>query len=338
MRRGAPGKIRMGEIARLAGVSESTVSRALAGSSQIPESTRERVAAIATKHGYRLNSVARSLRTGETKVIGVTVPLSHSDTQHLTDPFFMSILSHVADQLSVLGYDTLLRRTSASDPFSIKDALDPYRTDGLIVIGQSFNHKTLNGAAEAGARLVVWGAHLRGQKYISVGTNNRQGGSLATEHLLSKGRKDIIFMGDSALPEVKHRHEGYVRAMTEAGRPTPDELYVPVGFTADEACAATRVLLEKGIRFDGIVAASDVIALGAIRVLQSSGKAVPKDVAVVGYDDIMIASLASPPLTTIRQDIQLAAQLLVERLLSIIKGAPLPSIEIPAILIERASS
>ncbi|MFL6603669.1 MAG: LacI family DNA-binding transcriptional regulator [Steroidobacteraceae bacterium] len=338
MRRGAPGKIRMGEIARLARVSESTVSRALAGNSQIPEATRQRVAAIAAKHGYRLNSVARSLRTGETRVIGVTVPLSHSDTQHLTDPFFMSILSHVADQLAVLGYDTLLRRTSASDPFSIKDALEPYRTDGLIVIGQSFNHKTLNAAAEAGARLVVWGAQLRGQKYISVGTNNRQGGSLATEHLLARGRKDIVFMGDSALPEVKHRHEGYLRALTEAGRPAPDELCIPVGFTADEACAATRVLLERGVKFDAIVAASDVIALGAIRVLQSSGKSVPKDVAVVGYDDIMISSLASPPLTTIRQDIRLAAQLLVERLLSIIKGTPLGSIEIPAILVERASS
>jgi DNA-binding LacI/PurR family transcriptional regulator len=111
-----------------------------------------------------------------------------------------------------------------------------------------------------------------------------------------------------------------------------------VGFTADEACAATRVLLERGVKFDGIVAASDVIALGAIQVLQSSGKSVPKDVAVVGYDDIMISSLASPPLTTIRQDVRLAAQLLVERLLSIIKGTPLPSIEIPAILVERASS
>jgi DNA-binding LacI/PurR family transcriptional regulator len=338
MRRGAPGKIRMGEIARLASVSESTVSRALAGNSQIPEATRQRVAAIAAEHGYRLNPVARSLRTGETKVIGVTVPLSHSDTQHLTDPFFMSILAHVADQLSVLGYDTLLRRTSTADPFWMKEALESYRTDGLIVIGQSFNHKTLNEAAVAGAPLVVWGAHLRGQKYISVGTNNRQGGSLATEHLLAKGRKDVVFMGDIALPEVKHRHDGYRRAMSDAGRPAPDKLLVPVGFTADEACAATRALLASGVKFDGIVAASDVIALGAIRVLQSSGKSVPKDVSVVGYDDIMIASLASPALTTIRQDIRFAAQLLVERLLSIIKGTPLPSIEIPAILVERASS
>ena len=180
MRRGAPGKIRMGEIARLAQVSESTVSRALAGNSQIPEATRQRVAAIAAKHGYRLNPVARSLRTGETKVIGVTIPLSHSDTQHLTDPFFMSILAHVADQLSLLGYDTLLRRASTADPCGSRKRWSSYRTDGLIVIGQSFNHATLNAAAEAGAPLVVWGTRLRGQKYISVGTNNRQGGTLAT--------------------------------------------------------------------------------------------------------------------------------------------------------------
>lgn len=338
MRRGAPGKIRMGEIARLAGVSESTVSRALTGNSQIPEATRQRVAAIAAQHGYRLNPVARSLRTGETKVIGVTVPLSHSDTQHLTDPFFMTILAHVADQLSAVGYDTLLHRTSTADPVWMKEALESYRTDGLIVIGQSFNHKTLNEAAVAGVPLVVWGTHLRSQKYISVGTNNRQGGTLATEHLLAKGRKDIVFMGDSALPEVKHRFDGYRRTMGNAGHAPSDKLHIPVGFTADEACAATRALLESGLAFDGVVAASDVIALGAIRVLQSAGKSVPQDVSVVGYDDIMVASLASPALTTIRQDIRLAAQLLVERLLSIIKGTPLSSVEIPALLVERASS
>ena len=185
---------------------------------------------------------------------------------------------------------------------------------------------------------MVWGARLRGQKYISVGTSNRQGGALATEHLLRKGCKNIVFMGDSALPEVKQRHDGYRRAMSDAACPVPDNFHVPVGFTADEAWAATRALLDEGIAFDGIVAASDVIALGAIRMLQSCGKSVPNDVAVVGYDDIMLASLASPALTTIRQDIRLAAQLLVERLLSIIKGKPLPSIEIPAVLVQRASS
>ncbi|MDP9011516.1 MAG: substrate-binding domain-containing protein [Pseudomonadota bacterium] len=250
----------------------------------------------------------------------------------------MSILTHVADQLSAVGYDTLLRRTSTSDPFWINEAVQPYRTDGLIVIGQSLNHKTLNAAGEAGAPMVVWGARLRGQKYISVGTNNRQGGALATEHLLRKGCKNIVFMGDSALPEVKQRHDGYRRALNDAARPVPDNFHIPVGFTADEAWAATRALLDKGIAFDGIVAASDVIALGAIRMLQSCGKSVPNDVAVVGYDDIMLSSLASPALTTIRQDIRLAAQLLVERLLSIIKGKPLPSIEIPAVLVHRASS
>jgi len=174
----------MAEVARRAGVSLSTVSRALAGSSLISEKTRSVVRAAAAQLDYRVDAVGSSLRTGQTRTIGVVIPLSHAANQSFSDPFFLEILGSVADELAASGYNMLLAKVTDDPGEWIKHVARGRRADGVIVIGQSLHHDSLNRHA-AEFPTVVWGARISGQRYVTVGSDNEAGGHDATAHLLS---------------------------------------------------------------------------------------------------------------------------------------------------------
>ncbi len=178
----------------------------------------------------------------------------------------------------------------------------------------SSSHDEFNRLAETESRFVVWGAHIPGQKYCTVGTDNALGGRRATQHLLKLGRKRILFLGGSD-PEAMQRYRGYVDALSEAGIAIDDALIGRVEFEAESAEASVDMLLRRKIPFDGIVAASDLMALGAIRGLHRSGVEVPRDVSVVGYDNNLLSRLNTPTLSTVQQDIPKAGRVLVSRLL-----------------------
>lgn len=328
----------MADIARLAGVSESTVSRALAGSKLIAEATRARIQGIASEAGYVVNPVARGLRSRQTRVIAVAIPLVHERDQHLSDPFMMSMLALLADALGDRGYNMLLHKIAVHEDGWVRRLQHWGRADGVILIGQSFEHAAINEAARAGLALAAWGTQLKAQRYPSIGTDNRLGGQLATEHLIAHGRRRIAFLGDERLPEVARRFDGYRAALRAHGVRRDAALHVRSAFAAEDAYRAACALIGNGAAFDAVVAASDVIAMNAIRAIVESGRRVPQDVSVVGFDDILLAQYAQPALTTVRQDIASGAASLVDTVLAAIKGEPTQSLMLEPTLIVRASA
>jgi DNA-binding LacI/PurR family transcriptional regulator len=183
----------------------------------------------------------------------------------------------------------------------------------------------------------VWGAHLPDQRYCSVGTDNVGGARMAVEHLIRQGRRRIAFLGDPQTPESGLRHQGYLSALADAGLEASPELTAQAHFTVDTAYTAARALIDSGVEFDGVFATSDLIAITAIHAFSAAGRRTPEDVSVVGFDDISLARHSAPPLTTVRQDLDLGARRLVDHLFRRIGGEDTPSVTLPPELIVRRS-
>ena len=333
-----PSKVQMDDIARLAGVSVSTVSRALSHSPLVSAKTQARIAELAASLKYSVNVGAQNLRRGQNRTVAVVIPYDSSSRQRISDPFFIGMLGSIADALTLRGYDMLLSRIDAERLDLAAQYCDSGRAVGVIVIGQWRHHDQLNELAARHLPLVVWGAEMSKQMYCTVGSDNVEGGSLATRHLLQTGRRRIAFFGDTQMPEVAQRFEGYARAHRQEGIPMIPELALTVPFIAEAARAAVKTLIAKPIPFDAIFACSDLLAITAIGVLHDVGLTVPTDIAVVGYDDIELASYCHPPLTTIHQSIEVAGRALVDALLAIQSGVEALPNHLPTQLVIRAST
>jgi DNA-binding LacI/PurR family transcriptional regulator len=250
----------------------------------------------------------------------------------------MEMIGCLADACNVHGYDLMLSKIESDSADWLTQFQRSRRADGLILIGQSLESAHIAQASRAGIPLVVWGAKLPRQGYVTVGSDNFAGGSLAASHLLSTGRRRIAFLGDRRLPEIRQRYQGYLRAHTQAGVAPDERLTLATGFAPDEARASAESLLAQGTPFDGIIAASDVIAMAAMQVLGKRGMAIPRQAAVVGFDDVGLAAHTQPALTTVRQEIRAGAQLLTKALLAKIAGGEARSSQIPPTLVIRESS
>ena len=328
----------MADIARLADVHVSTVSRALAGSPLIDRQLRDRILGIAEAQGYVVNAMARNLRTNRTQTLCVAIPLAHESGQALTDPFFTDMLGHLADEITQRGYAMHLQKILPPMRDWLPRLIATKRSDGIIVIGQSTEHKALEAAAKSYAPLVVWGGQLGAHRYCVVGTDNQGGARLATEHLLGLGRRRIAFVGDPSIPEISLRRAGYEEALGAGPRGTAAPRVLKAHMTPEAAYEAMRGFIRRGTKFDAVVAATDVIALSAMRALAAGGRAVPADVAVVGFDDIAMAAHVHPSLTTVRQDVAHGARLLVDLVLRRLGGEDTPSVTMPPELVVRESS
>ncbi|MDP3821255.1 MAG: LacI family DNA-binding transcriptional regulator [Burkholderiales bacterium] len=331
-------RLQMADIARLAGVSIGTVSRALSGSALISKETRERVEELARSLNYSINVSAQNLRLKQNRTIAVVIPYDKVSRQHISDPFFLAMVGSLADALTERGFDMLLSRVDSESLDSAANLVNSGVAIGVILIGQWRHHDQLNQLAAQRVPIVVWGAQIPRQLYCSVGGDNIGGGSLATTHLLEQGWRRIVFVGDPLLPEVGHRHRGYAEAL-KAQHIEPDKrLLVAVPFDANEVRAGITRLCERGADFDAVFACSDVLASAAMQALHACGRMVPGQVAVVGYDDIEWASHTTPPLTTVRQPIAAGGVELVDALLRIIEGADVPPRTLPVELVVRAST
>lgn len=325
----------MSDIARLAGVHVSTVSRALGASPLVEAGLRARILRIAAQHGYVANPTARNLRAGRTQTLSVVIPLGHERGQVLTDPFFAYMLSHLADAITRRGYGMHLQKVLAPKSGWLRELIAERRADGLIVIGQSTEHEALQQAARGAFPFVVWGGRMDGQRYCTVGTDNVQGARLATEHLLKLGRRRIVFVGDPAIPEIALRRDGYKQALAAAGAGAGT--VVKAHMTPDAAYAAMLAHIRKGKGFDAVFAATDIIAISAMRALAARGMSVPGDVAVVGFDGIDMSAHVHPALTTVQQDLNHGAELLVDLVLRRIAGEAVESVTMPGALVVRES-
>jgi DNA-binding LacI/PurR family transcriptional regulator len=331
-------RLQMADIARLAGVSTSTVSRALAGSKLISEETRVRVMELARSLKYNINIGAQNLRMKQNRTVGVVIPYDPATRQHLSDPFFLSMLGSLADALTEQGFDMLVSRVDAEQLDAAGAPFDTGRVIGVVLIGQWRHHDQLNQLAARHVPVVVWGAQLPQQLYCTVGGDNLAGGELAGAHLIVQGRKRIAFFGDINLPEIGHRYDGLCKAQAAAGIAVDPALLIPASFVPDGGRLAVEELLRRDVPFDAVFAGSDLMAMTAINTFRQLGIDVPGRVAVVGYDDIELASYFHPPLTTVRQPVREAGRALVASLLELTEGRPAPSLQLPTQLIVRSSS
>lgn len=329
-------RIQMADIARMAGVSTATVSRALSGSPLIPEPTRQRITDLAQSLNYRVNVGAANLRKRDVQTVGVAI-LGDS-MQAISDPFLLSILGTVADTLDEHGMSLLLTRLKDGQSFRLSEMVESGQVRGLIIIGQLTWHDQLNQLAARGIPMAVWGACLPDALYSMVGGDNEQGGYLATRHLIEQGSRQIAFFGDTLHPEAGARHQGYLRAMHEAGIVEDPRLQQSFLFGDSRIRSVIDGWLNLELPFDAIFAASDVTAISIMGALKERSISVPDQVKVVGYDDIALAQHLHPSLSSISQPTLSAGKALVELLLESVAGKPKRAIVLPARLVVRESS
>jgi DNA-binding LacI/PurR family transcriptional regulator len=335
---GAQRRLQMADIARLAGVSTATVSRALNHSPLVNEETRSRILELASSLKYSINVGAQNLRMKQNRTVSVMIPFERTTRQHLSDPFLLAMLGSLADALTEQGFDMLFSRVGTDELSAAAAPFDTGRAIGIILVGQWGRHEQLNQLAARQVPIVVWGAQLPHQLYCCIGSDNVTGGMLATQHLLGMGRRRIAFFGDLDLPEPQQRYRGYCAALASHNMAIDPQLQVSVPFLPEGGVQAVQEMARRGLAYDAVFAASDLLAMTAIDTLREQGLQVPVDVAVVGYDDIAQAALFHPRLTTVRQPIDVAGQIMVASLLALIDGRPARSLELPTELVVRASA
>lgn len=327
------------DVAALAGVSQSTVSRALSGDPSISEATRLRVTEAARSLDYFGNENAIRLRTGRTNTLAVVVVTREEEDKKDVNPFHYSLLGSICAAASARRYEVLVSFQSSREQL-FAHYQDQRKADGLIVIGTTDNRAAWDyfRAQDEHITWVCWGSPFDDLEWIR--SDNQQGGMVATRHLIDQGYRRIACLAslDSPQKQFAERWEGYATVMREAGlepRLAPIEDGIP---REEQGRHAVARLLEEGEGFDALFAVSDLIALGAMAELQDRGIAVPGDVGVVGFDALRQGAYVSPPLTSIEPDFDLAGKMLVENLLMAIEGKHSESRRVPVRLLVRGST
>lgn len=333
-----PAKITMAELARLANVDVSTVSRALNDSPLVKEKTKSYILKIASETGYAVNASARNLRRQSSEAIGMVIPLRPESGQTISDPFFLEMVGAVSQAASERGYDLIISVPKDDETIAEQRLLRSGKADGLIVIGQAGRSNRLEALGPLAKKVVVWGGLADPVNYTIVGSNNKEGGRLAAEHLFSIGRRRILFLGPNDLPEVRLRFEGFQAAHEAEGLVHDPNLMLNVEFGSTSVFQEVCEFIETGPYFDAVFSVSDVLAMAAILALQARSRSVPQDVAVVGYDNIGQASLSTPSLSTIDQNIAAGGKLLVDLLLRKLAGEDVQPQLTPTRLIVRGST
>lgn len=342
MGRKPSGKPTSFDIAYLAGVSQPTVSRALRGDPAVSARTRARIEQIARDLNYTVDKNASSLRSQRSNTLALLFFEDPSPDESMINPFFLAMLGSITRACADRGLDLLISFQKMEDNWH-RLYQDSHRADGLILLGYGdFRQyeKRLEQLREQGTVFARWGSVSEDDSGVTVGSDNLGAGRAAGEHLIAQGCRAIAFLGhaDEHYPEFAHRYRGLCAAVEAAGLAIDPALQRDAISSEAAGYGATRELIEEGRRFDGLFAASDLIAIGAMRALREAGLDIPGDVAVVGFDDIPAARVTTPPLTTVMQDLKGAGARLVEMVTAQIEGRALPERHLPARLVVRASS
>ena len=331
----------LADIARLAGVSISTVSRALQNSPRVKPETIERIKRLADENNFKLNTTAQKLRTKRTNVIAVVVVMEKDTNQRISDPFILEMLANISEHLEKNNYDMLLINSSHGKKIDLKDYLyASHRADGVILLGQGKNPNDLENLHKVGFPMVIWGvANSNQQPYCFVSSDNRKGGLIATNELIKQGCKNILFLGDFEYSELEQRLLGYKDALDINELAFVEDNALLCDLTAEDGYQALQARIAKnGIDFDGIFAASDMLAMGCIKALNEAKIAIPEQVAIIGYDDIVLSRYTFPPVSTIRQNVAEASNKLVNSVMAQIANKDISSESVGVSLIRRASS
>jgi DNA-binding LacI/PurR family transcriptional regulator len=328
------------EVARVAGVSRATASRAVNGGPKVSESARRAVEEAVRTLGYVPNRAARALVTRRTDSVAVVVP--EPDDRVFNDPFFASTLRAVTRVLGEreMQLVLLLARPGAEETRMLR-YLSNRHVDGALVVSHHRDDRLAELLPEIGLPCVFGGRPWTGSDRVPyVDVDNVAGGRDATEHLVRRGCRRIgTIAGPADMTAAIDRLTGWHDALLAAG--LPSDAVVHGDFTEEGGRRAAEELFERHPHLDGLVVASDLMARSALAVARSRGLRVPDDLAVVGYDDLGVAETTDPPLTTMKNPItEMAAratQLLLDRIDGRETGGPYRLI-IPSQLVVRASA
>jgi LacI family transcriptional regulator len=328
------------EVAQLAGVSRSTVSRVINDHPSVRPDTRERVWQAIHKSGYQPHAVARSLVTNRTQIIGMIIP--EAVTTLFTDPFFPLLLRGATEACNAHRYQMLL--SLFDDPTGQEEMyqriLRSGYLDGVIVASTSLDDPLIPDLLRDRIPFVSVGQYPNGRVHY-VDVDNVTGGRMAVEHLIRLGHQRIATItGRLDMIHGQDRLEGYRQALKAHRIPVEEELIVEGDYTENSGMVAMQRVLPASP--SAVFVASDMMAIGALKALRQIGRQVPQDIALVGFDDIPIASVIEPALTTVRQPIERMGSMAVEVLLSVLEDssgeeAPAQRIVLPTELVVRAS-
>ena len=304
------------EIAKIAGVSRSTVSRVLNNDENVSERTRTKVQTIIDEMGYQPNPIARSLISGRTRVLGLVIPMIV--TSLFKDPFFSLLAQGISSACTNNNYTLMLWLIEPDfETRTHNTILNNRFIDGIIVASSKISDPLIEALVCRKIPLVQVGRNKLSD-VSSIDADNIQGAMTAVRHLVSIGRKQLATItGHMEIYSGVDRLTGFKNGLTEHNLPILEERIAFGDFTEESGYLQAENLLSK-TAFDGLYVASDMMAVGAIRAIQEAGLRIPEDIAVVGFDDIPGAAHYQPPLTTIRQPIQqmgaVAAQTLIDQL------------------------
>jgi DNA-binding LacI/PurR family transcriptional regulator len=328
------------EVARVAGVSRATVSRVVNGSPRVSGEVRRSVETAVEQLGYVPNRAARSLVTRRSGSIAVVI--TEPTGRLFSDPFFPRLLRGISTLVSARDVQVvLLMPDTIADSRRTADYLVAGHVDGAVLVSLHGDDPLPGRILAAHIATVVVGRPLRGDGVSYVDVDNRGGAKTAVDHLVAGGRRVIASIGGPAdMVVARDRLGGYRDAIVEAGLGADPALEAVADFTQDGGAAAMRRLLAARPDIDAVFAASDLMAAGAMSVLDAQGRRVPDDVAIVGYDDSPVAATARPPLTSVRQPVEEMGQESARLLLELVEGADRAPrrVILTTELIQRASS
>lgn len=327
------GNITLSDLATELGVHVSTVSRALSERpTGVSGAQVERIRQLADERGYRRNLSARALRTGRTQTVAMTVP-------RLTDVVLATVYQG-ADEASIeAGYTALVANTLDRPELRRRriDLLLARRVDGILVADSHDDPGLLDHLVSVGMPHVLTLRRLPGR--LSVSTDDLLGGRLAAEHLLSLGHRRIgVVAGDTRASTGRERTAGFLAACDDAGVEVPDELVVPCSFDVHGGVEATRQVLAADPDVTALFVASDNVAVGALGVLRDSGRSLPDDVAIVGYNDLDLAAALPVPLTSVDSRLVEVGRRALGTLLELVHGGDPETVLLEPRLVARAST
>jgi len=316
-----PARPTLEAVAALAGVSRGTVSRVINDSPQVSPRAREAVQKAIDELGFVPNRAARTLVTQRTDSVALVV--SESEERFFAEPYFASIVRGISAGLTGSGLQLLLAvAQSPADREQLEHYLTGQHVDGVLLVSLH-GIDTLPARLESRGVPTVLGGRPLGERPVAcVDADNRGGARQAVAHLVAAGRSRIAAIrGPADMTVGQERHAGYLDGLAQAGLAVDDSLVEPGDFSLDAGAAAARALLARRPDLDAVVAASDAMAIGAMRTLRAAGRRVPGDVAVVGFEDSPSAAHTDPPLTTVHQPVELMGREMVRMLLTRIAGS-----------------
>jgi LacI family transcriptional regulator len=288
-------RVTIKDVAQEAGVSPQTVSRAINDKGEISPQTQERILRIAERLGYRPNGIARSLATRRTQNIGLVVP-------DVSNPFFAAVARGSEDAAQQASYNVFLCNTDENldREISAIHSLEAQRVDGILLCSSRLSDQQLQRLAERYQPLVFVNRRISHPRTGSVIVDDAKGSTEAVRYLQQLGHRKIgLLAGPKASHSGRLRTDGYRTAMRTHMKRVPARWQAHCAPQVAGGSAAARTLLERAPELTALLAYNDLVAVGAMRVCREMGRRVPDDVAIVGCDDVMLAALVSPALTTI---------------------------------------